>query len=427
MAELSTSTVANILATTYNREDYLAPHERFSAKFWSETEKFEDPGGGHGASRKWEIVTGDSHSVAATTEGGDWPTFAAPASLQASITAIQIVATLRFSELLLDFGKADGLVSKVDVVKRYVNMTTRNMMSALNRHSLGHGTGRLAVVQTTTSSSTTFVCRNPESVYQLRKGMSIDFYDTDTGGSKQGASETITHIDRLTRTVTISSRSLTAGWSVYRTGEYGLAMTGLRAVSDAGTLTSAIFGITRSSNPEVNAMVFTASGGTQPYSEKLMRKAVNSIGMEVDLEPDEAWTNQGIISEHLNHLTGTRVYQQVGDGVPSYQIGQNEAKLGFQNNGKFIPYRVDRDLPNREIHFIVKNLFRKHLVRDVAWEGDNVGPDGSSTPMFLQAPSTTTYATAKIGALRVVGNLGHLGPKGVAKVAEINDEELAGD
>lgn len=434
MAAMTTSSVANILARTYNREQYLAPHERFMTKFYNEIEDFEDGGKPLGVERRFEIVTKDSHAAAGVAESGDLPDFAAPASLQGTVNAVQVAATVAWSELLLMVGQAEGLVSGMDVISRYVKMTTRNLMSALNRQSLGHGTGRMAVVEATTSSATTFVCRNPEHVLQLREGMTIDFYDTDTSGSKQAATETISSINFETRTVTIgNARSLTAGWGVYKAksssvSEYGVVMNGLRGIADNATLAATIYGITRSSNPQVNATVLNASGGTQSYSEALVRKGINRILFSQDVEPDEIWCNQGIIGEHLNHLTGNRVYQVTGDGTPSYKIGVDESKLAFQHNGRNIPFRVDRDLPAREFITITKSLFRRHLLRKASWIGDGVGADGSVSPMLLQAPGgTNTYNLSKIAGLLFAGNFVHLQNKALCRTTEVADAELAGD
>ena len=428
MAVLSTSTVAGALAHTYNYENYLAPHERMMTKFWDTVQDFEDGGEPVGADRSWEIVTSDSHAATTGAEGADLPAFAAPSSIQATISAIQHMSSVAWSELLLAVGKSPGTVTKVNIIDRYVEMTTRNFYQMLNRMTLGHSTGRLAVVETTTSSSTSFVCRNPEGVLQLRVGLPVGFYDTDTGGTLQGSANTITAINFETRTCTITSASLTAGWGVYRTGTYGLGMVGLRGVADNTALVTTIYGKSRATYPSLNATVLTAGGGTQAYSEKLVRKGLNRIFFKVGVEADEIWCNQGIIGEHLNHLTGNRVFQVTGDGVPSYQIGHKDESIAFVHNGKKIPFKIESDLPARELIAIYKPWFRRHILRKPSWIGDDVGPEGSSTPVLLQVPGTTnTYATSKIAGLLAFMALGHLQPAGTCSVREIADEELAGD
>lgn len=430
----TTANLSNILTRTYNREEYFAPHERIMTKFYDTCEDFSDGGKPLGAERRFGIRTADSHAVGGTAEGGDLPTFAPPQILQAVVSAVQVSASCSWSELMMMVATGEGTLGE-DIVDDHVKMTVRNLMTHLNFLTLGHGTGRLAVVETTTSALTTVVMRNPEGVLQLRKGMTIDFFDTDSGGAKQGATETITAINFETRTITIgNSRSLTAGWGLYRAlstalSSYGIAPNGLRGIVSAGSLGATIFGLTRATDPDVNATVLAAGGGRQSYSEKLVRKALNRIFFQTGLEADEIWMNQGIVSEHLNHLTGNRVYQVTGKEVPAYRIGANEMDLGIQHNGKFIPFKVEGDLPANEFLCITKSLFRKHVLRKANWVGDGVGPEGSASAVLMQAPASTgqSYALSKVAGMLWVGNLAHLQPKANTGVREVFDEELAGD
>jgi hypothetical protein len=429
----TTANLPNLLTRTYNREQYFAPHERIMTKFLDSVEEFPDGGKPLGIERRFAIRTADSHATGGTPEMGDLPAFSPPQVLQAVVTAVQVSASCSWSELMLLVANGEGTLGE-DIIDDHVKMTTRNLMTQLNFLTLGHGTGRLAVVEAGTTTVATFVCRNPEGVLQLRKGQLIDFYDTDTGGSKQGASETITAINFETRTVTIgNTRSLTAGWGIYRAlsssvSSYGIAPNGLRGIVDNGALAASIFAITRSSNPDVNATVLTAGGGRQSYSEKLVRKALNRIFFLTGLEAEEIWMNEGVRSEHLNHLTGNRIYQQSGDAVPSYRTG-NKMELGHEYNGKFIPFKVEGDLPANEFMCITKSLFRRHILRKANWVGDGVGPDGAASAVLMQMPASSgqSYALGKVAGMLWVGNLAHLQPKANTAAREVFDEELAGD
>jgi hypothetical protein len=432
MAATATSTFAGLLVETFSRDRVFAPFERAFAKFHESTQDWpnEEP---LGKGRTFGIRTKDAHSAGTVAETGSTPTLRQPEILQANVDAVQIVGAVGWTELMLSAGQGLGSLGP-DVLTDHIDMVTRNATQALNRMSLGHGTARLAVVEAGTSSSTTFVCRNPEHLVQLRVNMLIDFYDTDTGGSKQGNTETISDLDFETRTVTISSRSLTAGWGVYQAlstsvSTYGVAPFGLRAWADNGGLTSTIAGITRSSNPGVNANVISAATGTLVYSEKLMRKAIHRIFFTCGLEPDEAWCNKGIISEHLNHLVGDRIFMLApGDNVPKYRIGHNEREIGFQYGGNFIPYRCDGDFPDREIVFHKKSMFRRHQLRPLNWIGDDSGVDGVAKAMLLQLPASGGgYDLAKVALLLAMVNYGNRMPKSICAVRTIADEELAGD
>lgn len=434
MGATATSTFAGLLVETFSRDRVFAPFERSLAKFHDSTQDFtnEEP---LGKGRTFGIRTKDAHSVGAVSEAsGTTPTLRQPEVIQANVDAVQVVGAVGWTELMLSAGKGLGSLGP-DVLTDHIDMVTRNITQCLNRLSLGHGTGRLAVVEATTSSATTFVCRNPEHILQLRNNMTVDFWDTDTGGSKQGATETISDIDFETRTVTIgNSRSLTAGWGVYQAltsaiSTYGVAPFGLRAWADNGGLTSSIASITRSSNPGVNANVISAASGTLLYSEKLMRKAINRAFFSCGMEPDEAWTNKGIVSEHINHLVGDRIFTlSPGDNVPRYRIGHNEMEIGFQNGGNFIPYKVDGDMPDREIIFTKKSMFRRHQLRAINWIGDDSGVDGVAKAMLLQLPASGGgYELSKVAMLLAMVNYGNRMPKSIVAVRTVADEELAGD
>jgi hypothetical protein len=439
MAAGTTSNLSNLLIRVYSRRDWFAPFERKATVFWDSVQEFdnEEP---LGVGRYFEIWLQDPHNTGATAESGDLPSLSQPVVVQGNVAAIQISAAFGLSELLLSAGQRGGVFGS-DVLHRHVETVTRNLMSNINRLTVaGHGTGRLAVIDATTSAVATFVARVPEHVLQLRNGMKIDFFDVDSSGSKQGATQTINFINFDTRTVTIdASRSLTAGWGVYQAlstsvSTYGVAPNGMRGIVDDGTLAATIFGQTRASFPDLNAQVLASGSGglgTQPYSEKLVRKGINRVYFTTGADVDEIWCNRGVIGEHLNHLIGDRIYT-VGTGennVPKYRIGYDLDSLGFQFKGRLIPFKVDEDIPSREMYLVTKSLFRRHVLRPATWVGDESGVDGSANPILMQLPSSSggNYSLAKIAGMVWMGNIAHLMPKATCLIKEISDEELAGD
>jgi len=434
MGATSTTNFAGLLVETFSRDRVFAPFERSMAKFHTGTMDWESETP-LGKGRTFPIRTKDAHATGTVSEAsGSTPTLRQPEVLQANVDAVQAVGVCGWTELMISAGQGLGTLGP-DVISDHIEMTTRNTMQLLNRMSLQHGTARIAVVQDSTIASTTFVARNPEHILMLRDNLMLDFFDVDTGGSKQGATETIQSMDFETRQVTIgNARSLTAGWGIYQAltsaiSTYGIAPFGLRAWADDGEFTSSIAGITRSSNPGVNANVITQASGTQPYSEKLMRKAINRIFFACGLEPDEAWTNKGIISEHLNTLVGDRRFTLApGDNVPKYRIGYREEEIGFQNGGTFVRFMCEGDLPDREIIFIKKSMFRRHQLRAVNWIGDDSGVDGVARAVLMQLPASGGgYELSKIAILLGMTNYGNRMPKSICRVSAISDEELAGD
>jgi hypothetical protein len=432
MSPTTTSTLANILTRTYTREDYIAPHERAMAKFYDSVQEFTDGGQPLGSARYFPIFTADSHATGGVAESGDLPIFEYPSVLQGYVSAVQVAASVAWSELMMAAGQGQGLIAAQDIIQHHVRMTTRNLMTRLNWYTLGHGTGRLATVETTTDTATTFVAALPEGVLQLRKGMYIANYDTDAGaGTIQGAAVKISAINFETRTVTISAaQTWVAGTGIYQRGTYNVAPQGLRQICDNGSLgTGYVNGLNRATYPDLNATVLNNSNALQSYSEKLVRKGINRIFFLTGLTPDAIWLNQGVLSEHYNSLTGSRLFTVTGNEVPGYRIGGNENRAGFEHNGTFIPFKVDGDWPAREMAIITSKLFRKFVLRKPNWIGDGIGPDGSASPYLLQAPASTgqNYALQKIAGMLGMLNIANLQPKANTRITWVIDEELAGD
>jgi hypothetical protein len=431
MAATTTSNFANFLIRVYSREKF-APFERSLTKFLDSLEDAADePAVGTG--RFFGIRTADAHAVAPAAEGSVFPDLGQPTVLQGQINPVSVVAAFGLSEQALVRGVADGTLNQ-SILNDHVVMTIRNLLSAVNRYTVaGHNTGRMAVVNANTVASNTFNAALPEGPFQLRPGMTVDFFDTDTGGSKQGSTNTITYVNNFTRDVTLADAvSLTATWGVYKAlttsvSSYGVAPQGLRGIADDGTLQASIYGLSRSANPALNAIVLSSPVTPQAFSETLVRKAYHYIQMNADVEGTEIWTNLGIISEYLKNTIPDRRYNVDGAEVPDYRMGYKPEALGFQVGGKVVPFKIDKDYPAREFVLVTKPYFRRHITKKASWVGDGTAEAGSGSALLLQAPSTTTYSFNKIAAQMWDGTVSHRQPKLNARVTDVADSELAGD
>lgn len=434
MAAITKTTAANILATTYNRK-YIANFERLKAKFWDTVQKFQDGQPAYGTNRTWAIQTKGSHSVRVVAEGGDYPAYSAPSWVQALVTNTQILGTVNMTELLGAISQNEGYLGEgMNLAGSLVKAGIKEGVLALNRQSLGYSSGRMAVVATTTDTSTTVPVSFPYGCFQVRENMEVDFYDTDSGGSKQGNTETVSFKSESgpSPSITIdTARTLTATWGIYVTGEYGIAMQGLQQVVDDGTLTSTLFGLTRSTTPDINALVMSASDGNQPWSEQLVNQAIQYIVQRGDTEPDEIWSNDGMPAAQRDNLSGSRIFTIApNQDVPSYGVGYNTDSLTYNYNGKKLPYKVDRNLPARTMYVVTKSLFRKHVLKDLDWNRDGDEPGtGSGSAYWMQQPSTggAGFASAKVALFNAYVALGHTQPKLNAAVTDVVDNLLCQD
>jgi hypothetical protein len=323
------------------------------------------------------------------------------------------------------------------VLNDAVTMTARNVLFELNRQLVaGHGTGRMGTVETTATSAT-FTAALPEGALQFRRGQLIAQYDTDTGGTQSGNTVKVLDVNYQTRAVlTDESITWTAGYSIYRAlsetvNAYGTGLNGLRNIGDNGTLTSTLFGLTRSSTYGLNATVITSgagSSGTQPFSEALVRNALARPVFNTGTHPDEIWMNLGIAYEHLNEAVQNKMFIINGAGVPDYPIGYNKKNVGGINmGGTQVPYRIDLVYPAREFVAVKKADFRKHELRKLSWLGDGSGPGGAESVQLLQGLTSSQYNLTKIAAMSWMGNISYKYPGNIVRVTEIADNLLAGD
>src|SRR5512140_829536 len=151
-AGVTASGYAGLLVEMFSRDKVFAPFERRDAKFHDLCQDFDNEAP-LGKGRTFGIRTKDPHSTGAAAEStGVLPTSRAPEVLQANVDAVQIVAAFSISEFMLAVGQGQGTLGP-DAVADLVDATTRNAVSCMNRLSLGHGTGRLAVFENTTNNA----------------------------------------------------------------------------------------------------------------------------------------------------------------------------------------------------------------------------------------------------------------------------------
>lgn len=412
------TTALEALAISYDREGYIAPHERRLAKFYSTVQAW--PGKpAIGKQMSWAIKTANSHAARIISEGGDYPTDPGQSWLTATVNPVEVAVSASITELLAVIAKGDGFLSGPgDMAAMIVKDAIKDGLLALNRATLGDTSTTIGTVASTTDTSTTVPLSFPEGAFKFRKNMSVDFYDTKYSGSKQGASQTVDYVYQLGPSPYIiidAARTLTAGWVVCLSGEYGAGMFGLQHIVDDGDLTSTIFGLTRSTDPDVNALVFDPGSGLTLWSENALDQMFVAVAMEADYEIDALWCNEGIPVAHRQALSGSRILMGPGgDGVPGYNMGHNTEQMSYNFNGRRIPFKVDRDLPARTVFGVTTGLFRKYSPKELDWTGDGISPaTGAAAPVWLQLPGTATssYASKKGAFANAFVCIGHLQPK----------------
>lgn len=395
----TTTALSTELLRVYSREKLFDPCERSLPRFWNEMQEAKDERPG-GSGLRFRIIGATGHAVGNPAESGDYSDTRTRLQVECAVTPARIDSVIELSETFLDAAKGDGSYSG-DAEHDAIVEATKSLFSYAQRLlACGHGTGRLAIVEANTVASTTFVAKRPESVFQLRNHQPIEFVDTDTGGSVQGGVVLITDVNYLTRTVTIdTARSLTADWGVYQAGVYGNPMpNGVRNIVDDGDFRSSIFGVSAAApNTFLNATVLDNGNTLQDYSEELVRDLFDQVTFKQEMVPNCIRTNSGLASEHYRLTTSDRVYNvDAGGKLPDYNFGANHENLAFQYGSVKVPWKIDRDLPSRELYALYLPAWRRHTLRKADWFGAEGG-----AAKFDKKPANAggTWSYALIGSM----------------------------
>lgn len=369
MATTTTSTLDDELLRVYNKEKLFEPCERMQPRAWDEMKEADDiwPGG---VGVYFRIIGNMGHAQSNPGETGDWSTARVRNEVQCYVTSAQIDSPIELSAKFFEAAQGEGSFAGDPEHEAVVEATKGLYAYADKLIGCGHGTGRLAIVNATTVGSTTWVAKQPEGAHQLREGEPLDFVNTDTGGTVQ-SSGVIARVDYRTSTVTMTAAlSLTANWGAYRADAYGNPIpNGFRNIIDDGDFGTSIFGQSRttSTNNFLNATVQDGSGGLQDYTEELVADMLDLVTGRQDFVPTQLRCNVGIVREHMRVVVPDRVYMVTGASNPDYPSGINQEKLSFQYADTKIPFKVDRNLPGRELYAIHMPSMRKHTLKAADW------------------------------------------------------------
>lgn len=377
------------LLRVYNREKLFEPCERSQTRAWDGIKEATDirPAG---SGLRYKVIGHTGHPEGNPAEGGDWGTDRPVTEAELVVSGAQIDTTIELTSWFQEAGKGEGSYYGDPDGEAIVRATKGILQYADTLIGCGHGTGRLAVVGTSTTG-TSIVLDDPEFAFQLREGMPIDFVDLDTGGTVQDTTE-IDSIDFTTHTIVVADTvSVTAGWGIYKAGVYGNPMpNGFRNIVDDGDLAASIDGGSRTTYPFLNATVMDGSGGLQDYAEDLVNELLDQVTFKQDLVPTELRCNMGIISEYKRSTNSDRWWDGNRD---NFQTGQNEGKFSFLYGSSKIPFSPDRNFPTRTLLALHRPSLRKHTLRKLDW----VRADGGGILQLGIAEGGGTYKHGVVG------------------------------
>jgi hypothetical protein len=420
MAASTITLLSTSLKTTYS-EKFFAAMQNAQTPILSDLEECPDqPIYGVGWNFPFHLSSPQNWLL--NSEGGEMGTPTQRAEIQGTVNACEFIGYFQITEMLINAGKGAGAFG--NELDRHTNETTDDVTMAMQRlFTISHGTGRLAVVDSTatlaeySTSSNIFYAKNNEGVVALMEGETIAFYDSDSGGSiAASTARKITNIDRQTRKVTVDGAAINfaADWGVYRAGSYGQLVNGVRGLNDDGTHGAAIHGQTRSSYAQLNCQKIDLGG--KPLDEDTMRRMCDSI-LRVGGAPDRIITNMGGVNAYLTISDGDRRYQMSGSGTAKRNLGYVPGDLLFSYHNGNIPFKMNTNLPGGEMNFVTWKRWMKFTNRKLGWlEGDR--------GILHLIPGTGGYKTSHTAIICAEVNIGNTAPRWGGRIDNFRDGSI---
>ena len=234
----------------------------------------------------------------------------------------------------------------------------RDMKSSMNRQVFGDGTGLLATVAASGSSSSTVVV---DSTAKLRVGMPIDIIVKTTGAATAGVAGTsvasITDATTFTITDTLAG-SPAATYGVYIAGSRNNEMMGLSGiVSDTSTLQ----GLDVATYPWWKAKVLANSGSNRAISDTILQTALDTLEANSSGKATALYTSYGVRRAYQALLTATKQL-----------VNTQELKGGYKAlTYNDLPIIADKDAPANKIFVVDEDELQIFRLGDLDWMQDD--------------------------------------------------------
>lgn len=356
---------ANLLHL-YDRESTLEPMERNKPLFYKELKAVPNVSPG-GLGLTFTVVGAKGHGVGLPGETGEWSKAHTRQQTSCTVTSAQIDSvvdvSMKYEEAASGQGSFTGNADD-DLVLEAMDSLLSYADTLLGA---GRGTSQLGEVLASTVTSDTFVCALTDSdgAYKLRENMPVEFVD---GLGVVRVQSVITHIDYDAQEVTLEDVvSLTAGWSIHKADTYGqTAPNGVLNLVDDGRVASTVYDKSRTDFPYLNATII--DHGLQDYSDEAVDKLLSQVTYKQDLIPTQIRSNRGMALEYkANHRADLTFLQQPGGPPPDYQGGMNIENLAYVFGTVKIAWKVDTNLPARNIYALYLPSWGRCVLREPDW------------------------------------------------------------
>lgn len=438
MAAINTAAVSGWLKRQYASKNYFKPFQNDFTPTLNDLDECPDESP-DGSGWFFPLFMSSAQNWRAGAEGSAMADVLAASEVPGSVTAQEFKGTVQLTEFLKRAGSAKGHFNGGNLAHQ-MKMITTDITKAMQRFAvLGHGTGRLGVVDDAVVTANTVKLRLNESWHGLAEQMRLDIVDLDTGGAVQVTNRTVSSIDKVSKGITGAGAintyagiatlsgapfSATAGWGLYRSGDYGgNIFNGIRGIVQDGNLSASYFGNTYAANPKLKAQVLANNGSPRDISEDLMRQMADLIYHAGD-EIDSIRCNTGVMNAIGALQTGDKRYA-VGKGEgPKFRLGWGEGDLLFSYDKQTAVIKKDPQIPAREMFFLaLKDTFYKHTLAELGW----LDKGGSEGVLHLTPASGGGFDYSWTALLYAACNVSCVRPTGNGVIRDVADVGLAGD
>lgn len=433
MSVQDTVAVSEWMQETYPQKEYFRPYQDDYTPLLTDLEECPDePIKG----KRWNVplYMATAWNVRTGAEGGPQAEVESDSEVQGQVTAQEFKGTVMLTELLERVGVA-GSHFNGGALNHQMKQNTGDLAKLMQIHLWGHGTGRIGVIDVTATSAT-HKLRLPWAWTRVRRNMRVDFYNTDTGGSKQGASQKIIRVLRnvtgdgqaagyntYAGEITLdASRALTAGWGIYPKGDYGYAPNGIDGLVGSETVAPTFLTKSRATYPDLNTNVLHNSGEPRDLTFDLMQEMADAIyhqGSEID----QIRCNTGLMNAYANLHVADKRYTVVNGAYPKYIGGFKEGDLVFAYDKVTTVIKKDPQCQARVMKFLsLKDSFYKHTVAELGFlnRGGNI---------LLPVPTAGGggYDYSIQARLYAVCNISCFNPTANGSLEDLKDRTIAGD
>lgn len=234
-----------------------------------------------------------------------------------------------------------------------------DMCDSISRQLFGDGSGLLATVAATGSSSSTVVV---DSTAKLRVGMPVDIIVKTTGAATAGLAGTSVATITDGTTFTISGTlagSPAATYGVYIAGSRDLEMMGLGGIVSA---TTTVQGLDVSSYPWWVATVQGNSGTARAISDTILQKALDTLTQNSNGKASAMYTTYGV----------RRAYQSILAAQKQF-VNTMTLTGGFDTiayNG--LPIIPDKNAPSGKIFVVDESKLKFYRMSDNGGEDNGL-------------------------------------------------------